>query len=417
MIKRVKGTQDLLDMKSYDAVQEAATRHFGLAGFAHIQTPILEHLALFKRSVGEDTDIVGKEMYTLQTNETDVLCLRPEATASTVRAFYENGIQTRPWRVFSYGPMFRHERPQKGRFRQFSQFNIEVIGTPDVMQDATFVWLLDDLFTHALSLTDYTLSINYLGNKEDRLQHKEALRNFLQTHSARLCATCLTRSTSNILRIFDCKEATCQEAYQQAPKITDHLSAESTKEWQELNEMLDVLSINRIHNPALVRGLDYYNGLVFEFSSPLLGAQSTFCGGGRYDLSFAFEQKEALPSIGSAFGMERLVLLLEAAGNPHLSTSTVTMIGVLPCDESTAALGLLALQTLHRAGLNALLLSDGIKKGMKKANLLKVKWLVIIGEEERQSGMVQVKNMENGAQRSISQEELASHLLNATSER
>ncbi|MDQ5890278.1 MAG: histidyl-tRNA synthetase [Candidatus Dependentiae bacterium] len=407
MIKKVKGTQDLLDMKSYDAVHQLAYRHFSAAHFTHIQTPILEHLALFKRSVGEETDIVGKEMYTFSTNDREEFCLRPEATASTMRAYFEAAITAKPWQVFSHGPMFRHERPQKGRWRQFSQFNLEAIGINSIAQDARFISLLDDFFTRVLNLKDYVISVNYLGNKEDRAAHKQALKIFLDAHMHEICATCQTRATSNMLRIFDCKNEQCQALYTKAPYLTDHLSPESNAQWQELNYLLDVLSVNRVHNPLLVRGLDYYNNVVFEFSSPLLGAQSTFCGGGQYDLAAAFEHKEALPSIGAAIGMERLLLLLEAAGNPHPMQAPAPIFGILPFDDSLNPLALLAHQTLHRTGLSTDFITGGIKKGMKKANASGIRWLVLIGDQEKVDGVVRVKDMVSGNETTVSQEVLS----------
>lgn len=407
MINRVKGTQDLLKMDLYDALYNKIQAHFSAAHFAHIQTPILEHEALFKRSVGEETDIVGKEMYTLATgSDSEKLCLRPEATASTMRAYFEAGIATTPWNVFSHGPMFRHERPQKGRWRQFSQFNIEAIGIQSIAQDVRLLSLLTDLFSSILGMENYVLSINFLGTKQDRIAHKKALQEFLQSHLPALCATCTTRSTSNVLRIFDCKNENCQALYQSAPRITDFLSEESAKNWRELNFLLDALSINRIHNPLLVRGLDYYNNIVFEFSSPHLGAQNTFCGGGQYDLAFAFGRKDPLPSIGAAVGMERLLLLLESQNNTTLLPAKKPVIGILPFDESLNALALLADQTLHRAGLATDIITGGIKKGMKKANAAGIRWLILIGETEKNENAVRVKDMESGEEVVVSHEAL-----------
>jgi histidyl-tRNA synthetase len=406
MIHKVKGTQDLLAMQLYDALYSALYAHFTRAQFSHIQTPILEHENLFKRSVGQETDIVGKEMYTLSTNDKETLCLRPEGTASTIRAYLESGIQTTPWNVFSHGPMFRHERPQKGRWRQFSQFNIEAVGIQSLAQEIRFIHLLNDFFSRTLKLEQYVLSINFLGSREDRNAHKQALKIFLADHATQLCATCSLRATTNVLRIFDCKNESCQQLYTTAPRITDYLSEASAAQWQSLNTLLDILSINRIHNPLLVRGLDYYNNIVFEFSSSSLGAQSTFCGGGQYDLSPAFDRKEPLPSLGAAIGMERLLLLLEATGNTALTQTQPPRIGIIPFDESLTPLALLAHQTLHRAGLHTDIIVGGIKKGMKKANAAGLRWLVLIGETEKNENVVRVKNMDTGEESVVSQEHL-----------
>lgn len=408
MIKKVKGTQDILSMEAYDAVIALAQDHFATANFRHIQTPLIEQLALFKRSVGEDTDIVGKEMYTFATNDRETLCLRPEATASTIRAYCEAALTDKPWCVFSHGPMFRHERPQKGRWRQFSQFNIEAINSSSVALDARFIALLDAFFSERCGFKEYVLSINFLGNSADRRAHKEALRAFLAQHQEALCATCQQRTATNILRIFDCKSPSCQSLYQNAPLLTDYLGAASKAEWAELNYLLDVLSINRIHNPLLVRGLDYYNNVVFEFSSPLLGAQNTFCGGGRYDLSAAFERKEPLPSIGAAIGVERLLLLLQEAGSPLLAPKKRTVVGILPFEQTLMPLALLADQTLRRHHIPTTLLTDGLKKGMKKANADGLPLLLLIGAQEQAEGTITVKDMVSGTEHRTTQESLVS---------
>ncbi len=411
MIQKVKGTQDLLDMALYDAVYDRAYRFFSAAQFNHIQTPVIEHEALFKRSVGQETDIATKEMYTFSTNDREIFCLRPEGTASVMRAFFENGIVARPWQVFTHGPMFRHERPQKGRWRQFSQFNLESIGISSVVQDVRFISLLNDFFSRQLQLSDYVLSINFLGTPEDRAAHRVVLKAFLEKHRDALCPTCVQRAATNMLRVFDCKNEQCQALYAAAPYITDHLSPASAQEWRELNELLDVLSINRVHNRCLVRGLDYYNKVVFEFSSPLLGAQSAFCGGGQYNLAPAFEHKEAVPSIGAAIGMERLLLLLEAAGYPFKQPATAPVVAVVPFDTTFDALALLAHQELQRAGLAADILVGGIKKAFKRANTLGVSWVVLLGEDERAAGTVILKNMQTGIQEVVSQEHLVQRIL------
>jgi histidyl-tRNA synthetase len=345
-------------------------------------------------------------MYTLSTNDKEVLCLRPEGTASTIRAYLEAGIQTTPWNVFSHGPMFRHERPQKGRWRQFSQFNIEAVGIQSLAQEVRFITLLNDFFSRTLKLEQYVLSINFLGSREDRSAHKQALSEFLAHHAHALCQTCSVRATTNVLRIFDCKNEACQALYTTAPKITDYLSESSTAQWQQLNTLLDMLSINRIHNPLLVRGLDYYNNIVFEFSSSHLGAQSTFCGGGQYDLARAFDRKEPLPSLGAAIGMERLLLLLETTQNSAITQPRPKTIGIVPFDESLTPLALWAHQALHRGGLYTDILVGGLKKGLKKANAAGIDWLVLIGESEKNESVVRVKNMATGEETVVGQERL-----------
>lgn len=409
MIRRVKGTQDLLDMSHFDAIVQKASEHFRGANFAHIETPLMEHHNLFLHSVGEHTDIVNKEMYTFSPNGKETLCLRPEGTAGTMRAFLENNVEQKPWQVFSCGPMFRHERPQKGRFRQFHQFNAEAIGISSIVDDVRFLSTLDDLFSRGMGLRDYVLSINFLGTPDDRTAHKNVLKSFLEKQKTDLCPTCKERMTTNILRVFDCKNEECQKRYQDAPVITDHLSDESQKNWNQLNELLDMLSTNRIHNPFLVRGLDYYHNTVFEFSSPLLGAQNAFCGGGQYDLTKQLGYKNPVAAIGCAIGMERLELLLEAAGNPLKIPSKKPLHAIIPAYSAQEPLALLAYQTLHRAGICCDIISGGIKKGMKKANKAGASYVLIIGEEEQARESVLVKNMQSGNQDLVSHESLVSY--------
>ncbi|MEX2438202.1 MAG: ATP phosphoribosyltransferase regulatory subunit, partial [Candidatus Babeliales bacterium] len=226
MFSRVKGTRDLLDLSLYNFIVTQAKKQLQKYNFIEIATPILEPIDLFKRSLGLHTDVVGKEMFTLEVGAEDkkeTIVLRPEATASTVRAFIEAGIDQVPWKVFSVGPMFRHERPQKGRYRQFHQINMEIIGAASISQDAHFIKMLDRLFKDHLSLKDYALVINFLGCPEDRKKYREKLYAFLEKKSAKLCAPCLERKDANIMRVFDCKNPACQELYQKAPYIAAHL--------------------------------------------------------------------------------------------------------------------------------------------------------------------------------------------------
>lgn len=412
MTRRVKGTQDLLNMRIFDAVIAAASRHFSLAHFSHIDTPIIEYATLFQHSVGENTDIVTKEMYTFSPNNKEVMCLRPEATAATMRAFIDNRITDKPWNVFSYGPMFRHERPQKGRYRQFYQFNLERIGVDGITHDAQLIALLEHFFLHTLRITDFVLSINYLGTPADRAAHREALLSFIKPHRHDVCDTCKTRIDTNLLRIFDCKNECCQSLYANAPHLTNHLSTESEHEWNQLNSYLDLLGVSRIHNPFLVRGLDYYQKTVFEFSSPLLGAQSAFCGGGQYDLSGKLGLKEHIPGTGAAIGIDRLLLLLEESGNSFSQAEAPALHAIIPFTDAQKPLALLVQQTLQHAGLCSDIFYGGIKKGLKKADKSKARYALLIGEDEQASESVSVKCMETGESTLVGQGDLVRHLQN-----
>ena len=222
MIRRVKGTLKFVDLTLFNFLIMQAKNHLRLYNFTEIATPIIEPLDLFKRSLGLETDVVTKEMYTLCGDEDEPICLRPEWTASCVRAFVEHSITQVPWKIFLWGPMFRHERPQKGRYRQFHQINIEVIGSQSIDQDVQFIKMLDRFFQDTLHLDTYALLINFLGCAEDRVKYKKKLYAFLEKQQGAVCATCIERKEKNLLRIFDCKSEGCQLAYAAAPHIADH---------------------------------------------------------------------------------------------------------------------------------------------------------------------------------------------------
>ena len=402
MISRVRGTEDLLDLRLKNLIIKKAIAIFENHNFLQIETPILEPTALFVRSLGKETDVVSKEMYTFETGDTSI-CLRPEATAATMRAFLENGIQTIPWKVFSHGPMFRHERPQKGRWRQFSQINAEVIGSDVISQDASLIKILDSFFSESLKLENYILKINYLGTSDDRKTHKSKLHTFLD--SVDICDTCKVRKEKNILRIFDCKNKSCKKAYINAPKITDFLSKESNNEWAELKSLLDILSISYIVDPLLVRGLDYYNKTVFEFSSNNLGSQDAICGGGRYNtLATQIGSKKDFPSIGAAIGIDRLCMLLENISLPEKKT----LIMIIPLGKPQVPLALLLASELQSKNqcCDIILDCSSMKSMMRKANKSGAKYALIIGETEVENGTVSVKNMQTSEDFSIKQTEL-----------
>jgi histidyl-tRNA synthetase len=262
-IARVRGTEDFLDLTLHNFVLDQVEKHLQIYNYSEIQTPILEHTSLFVRSLGAETDVVSKEMYTFQTSGEDSICLRPEATSSGVRAYVENRVEKAPWKVYTYGPMFRHERPQKGRWRQFSQINIEAYASNSIAQDAYFIKMLDALFTEILKLETYVIKLNFLGCSEDRKAHKQSLLEFLETKITEICETCTTRKDKNTLRVFDCKNETCKSLYTKAPKLLDHLCTACSSEWKELTNILQMLSVSFVIDTALVRGLDYYNKTVF----------------------------------------------------------------------------------------------------------------------------------------------------------
>lgn len=416
MFKRVKGTQDFLDLSLFNFIVNQFNKQMQLYHFQEIATPILEPTELFKRSLGLQTDVVMKEMFVITPHddkEEESICLRPEATASFVRAFVENSVQTIPWKVYSYGPMFRYERPQKGRYRQFHQINIEIIGARAIGYDAQFIKMLDRYFHEILTLNNYALLINFLGCSKDRENYRPKLYKFLEKNADKLCKLCLERKEKNIMRVFDCKNEACNELFKKAPKLIDHICTECTKEWQQLRDDLDLLSVSYIIDPTLVRGLDYYNKTVFVFESENLGAQKEFCGGGRYDqLVRMVGAKEDQPSVGAAIGMERLMLLLEPIKDKLPLAAPPALNVIIPMTEKQHLLALLLANELHIHNLCADVLLDGdsMKSMMRKANKMGASYSLILGEEEQKENAVTIKNMMTGEETRVPQSEAVAYL-------
>lgn len=412
MISRVRGTEDILDLTLQNFFITTAQQHMKNYNFIEIQTPLIEHTNLFVRSLGEETDVVSKEMYIFNQDQEDSICLRPEATASTIRAYIENGIQQKPWKAYTFGPMFRRERPQKGRWRQFSQFNIENVNSSSIMHDIQFLKMLDDLFSCKLKLDQYVLKLNFLGCSNDRKGHKALILEFLESVINEICQTCVIRKDKNTLRIFDCKNDNCQKLYAKAPKILNVLCDECTKEWNLVTQTLTILSVNFIIDPMLVRGLDYYCKTTFEFSSRQLGAQSTFCGGGRYSLGTGIGAKEEIPSIGCAIGIGRTLLLMENIKSQLALPEQPKLHVVAPLTQDQQQLALFITQELINNNLctETLLEGSSATNMLKKANKLGAHFVLIIGPDEQAQGTVSIKNMFNGTTQTIRQTEIVKAL-------
>jgi histidyl-tRNA synthetase len=415
MIPRVKGTHDHLDMRLHDAVYERIVKQLHCYNFVHITTPILELLELFKRSLGLHTDVVTKEMFVIESGpqQTERICLRPEMTAGVMRAFLENAAQQTPWKIFSQGPVFRHERPQKGRFRQFLQCSIEVIAAPSIMHDVELITLLDRLFDRQLNLDSYALLINFLGCAQDRAEYAQRLKDFLATvPEGALCEQCMIRKEKNLLRIFDCKNA-CQQVYVSAPRVTDYLCTACQTEWQHLKDTLHMMGVTYQHDPHLVRGLDYYSKTVFEFVSETLGAQRTFCAGGRYDgLAQQLGAREPVPAIGAAIGIERLLLLLEGPKGEALLPSAPPLAVIMPLSSAQEQLALLLADMLRIAGVATDVLSDSasLKSMMRTANKMAATWALLLGDDEQQTQTVTIKWMNKARQERVLQADVLGYL-------
>ncbi len=422
MFQKVKGTTDnFFEMTYWNGVLKKIIAHLKRYNFAQIDIPLMEHTALFERGLGVETDVISKQMFLIANkshddqieNKSHQICLRPEATAGTMRAFleYQKDIKI-PCRVFCYGPMFRYERPQKGRLREFHQMNLEVIGASSILHDAHLIKMLQVLFMEVLDLQDFVLKINFLGQPQDRAKYAQALITTLMPLKHQLCEICAVRLDKNPLRILDCKTQTCQELAKRAPKLKEFFSDETQQEFQLLLDTLQELAITFTIDDQLVRGLDYYNKTVFEFTSINLGAQNTFCGGGRYDgLAQQLGSKTEIPSLGCAIGIERLLMILEDKKD-KLSEIAATLICIIPLDHAQNKVALHLADHLISQGLTVEILIDDqkVKNKMKKASDLKATYALIIGENEQKNNSVMVKNMITGTQEMILQNQVAQYL-------
>ena len=370
-------------------------------GYSEIRMPIVESTALFKRSIGEVTDIVEKEMYTFDDNG-DSLTLRPEGTASCVRAGNEHGLlYNQERRMWYMGPMFRHERPQKGRYRQFNQFAIETFGiaTPDI--DAEVI-LLSARLWKALGIDAHVeLQLNSLGSNEARALYKEALVKYLELHEEKLDADSKRRMKTNPLRVLDSKNPDVQAVLVDAPKLSEHLDDESVEHFAKLQQYLDAAGISYVINERLVRGLDYYNRTVFEWVTSSLGAQGTICAGGRYDGLVEQLGGKATPAVGFAMGMERIVLMLNELELNSDVQADVDIYSVLVGENTDIAGFKMAelirtelpnIKMMHHCG------AGNFKKQMKRADKSGAKVALIIGETELQDNSVTIKDLQGKAE-------------------
>ena len=310
MIKALRGMKDILDpkfLKIFDTAREVAENY----GFNYIETPILEETKLFKRSVGESSDIVNKEMYEFVDKGGNEVCMRPEGTAGVVRSYVEHKFDRleTPKRFWYFGPMFRYERPQKGRFREFHQFGIESFKVDSIYEDVRIIQMAAEIFDR-LGI-NYKLKINSLGCPECMPKYKENLTSFLEKKREELCEDCQRRITQNPIRTLDCKNEHCQSILKDAPKITDNLCETCNSDFDKLTNTLQLLGIDFEIDKHLVRGLDYYTKTTFEFISTEIGAQSAICGGGRYDKLVEFLGGKPTPAVGFAIGVERIMDLVE----------------------------------------------------------------------------------------------------------
>ncbi len=403
IIKGIKGIKDILPEETprWRFIEDTARRWALCYGYQEIRIPIFELTALFARSIGAATDIVEKEMYTFPDRDGTSLTLRPEGTAGTVRAFIEHNraAEPLPQKYFYIGPMFRHERPQAGRLRQFHQFGVESFGTSDPRVDVEAIALLWRLLSD-LGLPDLTLEINSLGSVGDRAAYKPILLTFLAQQEASLCANCRRRMETNPLRVLDCKMPECRTATESAPKLTDHLAPEARAHFDQVLAGLQAIGVPYKLNPRLVRGLDYYCLTSFEITSTHLGAQNAVGAGGRYDGLVETLGGPSVPAIGFAVGLERVSLML-----PETMSSSLheCIYYVAAFGENGTKLGLVLLDELRRLGLSAQCdyRAVTLKAHLRQADRSKCRYAIILGDDEARRGAVILRNLESKAQEEI----------------
>ena len=421
-LKAIRGTRDLLPPETalWNRIEATARDVFARYNFGEIRTPVFEDTALFARGVGEETDIVSKEMYTwedrarAQSEKAQSLTLRPENTAGVVRAYIEHklGETGQLQKLYYIGPQFRRERPQKGRYRQFSQIGAEVIGPQSAgsespLRDAEVLEMLATLLDE-LGIKGWTLELNSVGSAADRARYNEALRAALVPLAPKMCEDCQRRAVTNPLRVLDCKVPADQPLIETLPRIADSLDEESTKHFKAVTDALDAAGVPWTRNHRLVRGLDYYTRTTFEFTHGGLGAQNALLGGGRYDgLSEAIGGPKA-PGIGFAMGEDRLVLTLLAQQDQESAAPQVADAYIAPLGEAQNSAALSLARELRHKGLR-IELGEGsfrLKKSFEAADKT-ARHIIILGEDELKSAILTVKTFSTGVQTKVPRAELA----------
>jgi histidyl-tRNA synthetase len=407
-LQPARGTHDLIgeDQRRHQFVIETARRIAATYGFDEWSTPIFEDTRVFARTLGETSDVVSKEMYTFQDRGGDSVTLRPEFTAGVCRALVSNGLtQALPQKVFLAGPMFRYDRPQKGRYRQFHQIDIEVLGSAEPLADAEVIACGWEIIK-ALGIADHVaLEINTLGDKESRQAYRDALVAYFTEHQGALSQDSLGRLDRNPMRILDSKDPGDRQIVAGAPTIAPYLTEAAARFYDELKRSLDRFGVRFTENPRIVRGLDYYGHTAFEFITTKLGAQDAVGGGGRYDGLVEEMGGPSVPAVGWALGVDRLALLMDQA------PATPASVAVVPIGEEMEAAALGVLQSLRAAGVRAEMAYRGnLRRRMERANRIGARAAVILGPDDVAAGVAQVKNLSTGEQEAVKLNEIAVRL-------
>lgn len=414
MINIPKGTKDVLPELSYKwrFIENAARETAEIFNINEVRTPVFEHTELFLRGVGETTDVVNKEMYTFEDKGGRSITLKPEGTAGVVRMFIENGLASTPMplKTFYITPCFRYERPQAGRLREFHQFGVEVFGAKSAETDAEIIFAAST-FLNKLGVSKTELQINSIGCRICRAEYNKALKDYFRLHLEKMCATCRARFDKNPLRMLDCKEEDCKKITANAPKILDYLCGDCKTHFEKVKRLLTAQGVKYVVNPRIVRGLDYYTKTVFEFISTDIGAQGAVCAGGRYDNLVEELGGAALPAIGFAAGIERLLLLMENTG-ASFPAAQKPLIYVAGMDDITRAKAFEIVAELRLNGINAEadLMERSVKAQLKYADKSGAHYVAVIGGNELAANTVNIKNMADGTQTAVNLNEIYSYL-------
>lgn len=403
--KAVKGTKDILPGEIYKTqyIENTALDVAERFGFKEIRTPVFEHTELFQRGVGDTTDVVQKEMYTFDDKGGRSITLRPEGTAGAARSFLENGLcnDTLPQKVCYLTSCYRYEKPQAGRLREFHQFGVECFGAQSPLADAEIISLANTFFKE-LGVKDLTLEINSIGCPTCRAEYHKALKAYFEGRKDELCDTCKDRLERNPMRILDCKSPVCSEIAKDAPVVLDYLCDECREHFEKVKSYLNAQNIAFKVNPRIVRGLDYYTKTVFEFISESIGAQGTVCGGGRYDGLIEELGGQKTPSLGFGLGIERLMLLMEAQGCEFPKESMPDLF-IAALGEKAQLKAVEIANDMREEGFTCLydVNGRGLRAQMKYANKLGAKYTIVLGDDEVESGIAKLKNMESGEETEI----------------
>ena len=410
LIKAVRGTKDIIgeEAKKYVYISNVAQKMFENYGYNFVKTPIFEETELFKRGIGEATDVVEKEMYTFKDRGDRSITLRPENTASLVRCYLENAIYAKEEisRFYYNGSMFRYERPQAGRQREFNQIGLEVFGEKSPKVDAEVI-AIGYKFLEKLGITDLEIKINSVGSKESRTIYREKLIEHFSKHLDDMCDDCKDRINRNPLRLLDCKVDKDKDFYKSAPNIIDFLFEDERKHYEDVKKYLDVFGIKYTEDPTLVRGLDYYSSTVFEIVTNKLGSQGTVLGGGRYDNLLKELGDKDIPAVGFATGVERIMMLLGENYPKNNPNVYIAWLG-----ENTSETALKIAESLRDNDIKVYIdySEKGMKSHMKKADKLAVRYCIILGEDELNKGIVLLKDFSTREQKEVKIEEIINQI-------